>query len=326
MVVDEVLERREDAVPEARLVGAAGRGGNQVDVGFAHRRAFLRPRHGPGCAFAGGKSVVALGGEFFAGKQRNQRFVVEGLGEVAAHAVLEMPAAGFAAFDGEADFEAGHQHGLGAQKAFEFGAGQLGRVEVSGVGPGAHAGAAGLFGGVADAGEGFDHVAAGKHQLVAGAVAHHFHFEPVRQRVGDRDAHAVKAARKSVGGIFVGFVELAAGVKPGEHHFNGRHAFNRVDFHRDAAAVVGDADRAVEVQGDADLLAEAGHRFVGGVVDDFLDDVERVLGAGVHARPLLDRLEALENCNRIGVICFLRHAETWTDEETGSSPAFLHPP
>jgi hypothetical protein len=49
-----------------------------------------------------------------------------------------------------------------------------------------------------------------------------------------------------------------------------------VDFDRNAAAVVGDADRAVEVQGDADLLAEAGHRLVGGVVDDFLDDVERV--------------------------------------------------
>jgi hypothetical protein len=47
-----------------------------------------------------------------------------------------------------------------------------------------------------------------------------------------------------------------------------------------------------------DAFALAGERFVGGVVDDFLDDVQRVVGAGVHARPLLHGLEPLEDTDR----------------------------
>ena len=45
-------------------------------------------------------------------------------------------------------------------------------------------------------------------------------------------------------------------------------------------------------------LAVAGERLVGGVVDDLLHDVQRVVGARVHARPLLDRLEALQDADR----------------------------
>ena len=36
--------------------------------------------------------------------------------------------------------------------------------------------------------------------------------------------------------------------------------------------------------------AEATERFVGRVVNDFLDDMERILSPGVHARTLLDGL------------------------------------
>jgi hypothetical protein len=202
----------------------------------------------------------------------------------------------------------GHQHGLGAQQALQLAAGQVGGVEVFGVGPGAHGGAAGLLRRVADAGQGLDHVAAGEHQAVTAAVAHDFHLEAVGQGVGDGHADPVQAAGETVGGVVVGLVELAAGVQAGEDHFNGGHAFHRVDLDRNAATVVGDADRAVQVQGDADLLAEAGHGLIGGVVDDFLDDVERVFGAGVHPRSLFDRLEALQHGDGIGVVGLLGHA------------------
>jgi hypothetical protein len=140
---------------------------------------------------------------------------------------------------------------------------------------------------------------------VAPAVAHHLDLEAVGQGVGHRHADAVQAAGEAVGRVFVGLVELAAGVQAGEHHLDGGHALDRVDLDRDAAAVVAHAHRAVGVQGDGDLAAEAGHRLVGGVVDDFLDDVQRVLGAGVHARPLLDGLEALEDGDGIGGITLL---------------------
>jgi hypothetical protein len=40
-------------------------------------------------------------------------------------------------------------------------------------------------------------------------------------------------------------VELAAGVQPGKHHFDRRHLFQRMHFHRNAAAVVLDGDRMI---------------------------------------------------------------------------------
>ena len=73
------------------------------------------------------------------------------------------------------------------------------------------------------------------------------------------------------------------------------HAFFRVDADRDAAAVVLDGDGAVGVERDVDVLAVTAERLVRGVVDDFLDDVQRVFGAGVHARPLLHGFESLQD-------------------------------
>ena len=46
------------------------------------------------------------------------------------------------------------------------------------------------------------------------------------------------------------------------------------------------------------MMKKSGQAFVGGVVDHFLNDVQRAFGAGVHARALLDRLQALEHADR----------------------------
>ena len=72
----------------------------------------------------------------------------------------------------------------------------------------------------------------------------------------------------------------------------------RHDADRDAAAVVDDGDRVVGVDGDVDAGAVAGEGFVDRVVDDLVDEVveaARPGGADVHAGPLADRLEALED-------------------------------
>jgi hypothetical protein len=47
-----------------------------------------------------------------------------------------------------------------------------------------------------------------------------------------------------------------------------------------------------------DALAEGGQRLVRRVVDHLLHDVQRVVGAGVHARPLLHGLQALQDTDR----------------------------
>ena len=91
-------------------------------------------------------------------------------------------------------------------------------------------------------------------------------------------------------GAALAFVELAAGVQACEHQFDDRGVFFRVHAKRDAAAVVLDADRSVGVQRDFDLFAVAGQRFVGRVVEHLLQDVQGVVGAGVHARALFDGL------------------------------------
>ena len=57
-------------------------------------------------------------------------------------------------------------------------------------------------------------------------------------------------------------------------------------------------DRTVDVDGHADTVAVPAERLVGGVVDHFLDDVQRIFGAGVHARALFDRFESLEDADR----------------------------
>ena len=67
---------------------------------------------------------------------------------------------------------------------------------------------------------------------------------------------------------------------------------------RDAAAVVDDRDRVVEVDGDVDLVAIAGQSLVDGVVDDLVDQVVQPRaggGADVHGRTLAHRRQSFQN-------------------------------
>lgn len=151
----------------------------------------------------------------------------------------------------------------------------LGRIEVSGVGPDAHRGTGGARSAVADAGQRLGDEAGAEGDTVNAAAAPDLDFQPCRQRIGDRNADAVQAAREVVGIAGFLLVELAAGVQLAEDQFDRRPPFLRVDFDRNAAAVVGNLDQAVGADQYADPLGVAGKRLVGGVVDDLLDDVGR---------------------------------------------------
>ena len=74
---------------------------------------------------------------------------------------------------------------------------------------------------------------------------------------------------------------------------------------RNAAAVVDDRDRVVDVNRDVDLIAEAGQRLVDRVVDDLVDEVVQTGRAGrpdVHRRALPHRLEALEDLDLVRAV------------------------
>jgi hypothetical protein len=99
-------------------------------------------------------------------------------------------------------------------------------------------------------------------------------------------------------------VELAAGVQHRQHDLGCRlSALMPIDG--DAAPVVDDRDRIVDVDRDVDLVAEAGQRLVDGVVDDFVDEMMQSRHTGrtdVHRRPLAHRLEAFENLDLVGAV------------------------
>src|SRR5471032_1787323 len=140
------------------------------------------------------------------------------------------------------------------------------------------------------------------------AVAADGQLEQFRQRVDARYAHAVQAARDLVGVL----VELAAGVQLRHDDFGGR-AFRVVlvvhlQAGRHAAAVVGDRDRVVRVDGDVDFRAVAGQRFVDRVVQHFEHQVVQagaVRGvADVHAGTLAHRFQAFQDLDRRCAVFF----------------------
>ena len=87
-------------------------------------------------------------------------------------------------------------------------------------------------------------------------------------------------------------------MQTGKNQLDNGSFFFRVQAVGDAASVVINADRAIGVQHDFEFFAVARQRFVGRIVEHLLNDVQGVVGAGVHAWSLLDGLQALEHADR----------------------------
>ena len=132
------------------------------------------------------------------------------------------------------------------------------------------------------------------------AVAPDLEVELLRQRVDDRHADAVQAA----GDLVAVVVEFAAGVQHRQHDF-GRRSPAGVLIGGNAAAVVDDRDRTVDVNRDVDLIAETGEGLVDRVVDDLVDEMVqpgRPGRADVHGRTLPHRLESFEDFDLVRAV------------------------
>ena len=142
--------------------------------------------------------------------------------------------------------------------------------------------------------------AAFEHLAVELAPQRDLDLEPFRQRVDDRDADAVQAAR---GLVHVG-VELAAGVQRAHDDFEGGLLGKlRVRIDRDTAAIVGDREGAVGGDVHLDERGVPGQGLVHGVVDHLGEQVmQRLLvgAADIHSRPPAHRLEAFEHLDVVG--------------------------
>ena len=76
--------------------------------------------------------------------------------------------------------------------------------------------------------------------------------------------------------------------------------FRRVNVNRNSASVVLYAANVVFFQGDRDCVAKTGHRFVDGVVNDFVNQVVKAVwsgGTNVHAWALSDSLQSFKDLN-----------------------------
>src|SRR5262249_54863582 len=119
--------------------------------------------------------------------------------------------------------------------------------------------------------------------------------EPSRKRVHHRDADAVQTAGNLVGIL----IEFSAGVQLSHDNFGRRDAFALVDVGRDATAVVAHRARSVGIERHSYFGGKPGEGLIDGIVHYLIDHVVEagtVIGvADVHARPLADRVEALED-------------------------------
>ena len=99
-------------------------------------------------------------------------------------------------------------------------------------------------------------------------------------------------------GVIRRIAELGTGVQFGQYDLHAGQAGFRFLIHRNASAIVRNFHGTVGVQGDYDIVAEAGQGLIHGVVDDLPQAVHkplRVGGADVHARTLAYRIQALKN-------------------------------
>ena len=121
------------------------------------------------------------------------------------------------------------------------------------------------------------------------------------QGVDATDADSVQTA-----GNFVAVrVELAAGMQLGHHDLGSRDALFGVHIDGDAAAIVDDSDRVVNVNRDRDFRAMSRQRLINGVIDHLVDQMmqsERSGRADVHSRVQSDGLEPLEHSDAFRIV------------------------
>ena len=133
------------------------------------------------------------------------------------------------------------------------------------------------------------------------AVLTDFDFEPVGQRVDDGGTDAVQTA----GDFVAATAEFTAGVEDGQNDRDRGNAQFLIDTDGDASTVVADFDDVPGQNIHFDVRAEAGQRFVDGVVDDLIDQVVQAAGTGrtdVHTGTFPDGLETLQNLDLVGAI------------------------
>ena len=121
-------------------------------------------------------------------------------------------------------------------------------------------------------------------------------FQTFGQRVGHTDPDAMQAAGEAVSTPFA-FFKLAARMQLGKYQLDHRCVFFWVHAKRNTTAIVINGDGTIGMQYDLDFFTVTCQGFIGRVVQHFLNNVQRIVGAGVHARTLLDGLQSFQDAD-----------------------------
>ena len=305
-----ILEPARQRRAQAGFMGAAVRRRDGVAIGVEKAVGVGGPGHRPlrravraGLAGAAGENV---GMHQRRAGQRFRQIILQAVGEMKGRLLRHVvDAAQKFLGAGPADFDAAEQIGLRARHLehalrLEM---RLG-AENFRVGPEAHFGAAAVrrLAGVQQFGL---RLAALERHPIKLLAARDLDLHALGQRIGDRNADAVQAAR---GLIDLG-VEFAAGMQRAHDHFErGLVLEFRMRIDRNAAAVVGDGDEAVRLHLDFDPVGVAGQRLVHGIVDHFGEQMmQRLLvgAADIHAGAAAHRLEPFQNLDVLGGVAGL---------------------
>ena len=112
--------------------------------------------------------------------------------------------------------------------------------------------------------------------------------------------------------VIVSLREFATGVKAGKDQFHAGHAVLFVHVHRHSTAIVFHAERTVAMEDHVNPAGVASQGFVNAVINDFLGQMVRATGVGVHARAFAYRVQTTQNFDGIGVVQFLAHGKKTT--------------
>ena len=300
-----VLQSAQDRCAQSSLVGASVRGRDGVAIGMDEAVVLGEPRHRPfERAVAAG--LLHLPGKHLVGDERLAadllgQIVLEAAGEV-EHRLARRTALVVQGEVVPADLDTTEQVGLGARhpeqpRGLEGGFGPEDLL----VRPEAHLGAAPVEH-LADLFEPARRQPARKGLAVEHLAPGDLDFEPLGQRIDDRHADAVQAARGLVGAG----IELSTGVEHRHDDLDGRFVGKfRMRLDRHAAAVVGNGDETLGIERDVDEGGMAGDGLVHRIVDHLGEEVVQgaLVGAtDVHARAPPHRLQPFKDLDRCGVV------------------------
>ena len=126
------------------------------------------------------------------------------------------------------------------------------------------------------------------------AAAVNFYIEPGTERIDNRRSYAMQAADCVIGRI----PKFAACMEFRQHYFHTGHPRLFFNIYRNAAAVIGNCDGAVCMQGDCDMAACPGKGFIYRIINYFPEAVHKPLavgGADIHAGTLAYGIKPLQD-------------------------------